>query len=618
MIDSHRHAAEGDTRSPYLPVLDGLRAIAVLSVFIFHLEPAMLPGGFVGVDIFFVLSGFLITRIIHRDLTTGQFSLSRFYQRRIARIAPPLFLMCAAVLVVAGCVYTEKDLAETGSSVAAAVASILNIKLIFKENYFELAADTFPVLHCWSLSVEEQFYLCYPVFLRACHRIRVRLFPAVATLTALSLVACIVITPYRPNWAFYLPLTRAWELGAGALVALWGGEVTPRCRSVSAWGGLAVLAASILATPGGEAFPGAWAVLPVAGALLVIVAQEPGTKGRAPDPPMRALASPPVVGIGRMSYSLYLWHWPVFTFIDYMLVLASPWLRVLAKVVVTLLCTWVSYVFVEVPLRGRLGRPSARRLAYAAFSVGAIALCALGYGIRLHYNLNGTVASVRRGGARYGDGRPVTVLIGDSTACMFATTVRDICRETRGTMVMAAVPGANPLPLPQEHGETFWSLTEPILARERPACVILSAAWTRVLKTAEDRGRLVRCIETLLTHADRVILLTQPPILPAEATRAGMRRGARPPFHEDRADRQHRLEVNDAVRGLASDRVAVIDLDACLLGATGAIQLWDSRGDDLFVDRWHISSVAARRLAPLLRVAIQRSSTVSLEPVASW
>ena len=165
------------------------------------------------------------------------------------------------------------------------------------------------------------------------------------------------------------------------------------------------------------------------------------------------------------------------------------------------------------------------------FVVGAVALFTLGYGIRLHYNLNVTVASVRRGGVRYGDGGVVTALTGDSTACMFATTIRDICRESKSTMLMAAVPAVDPLP--HDRGETFWALIEPVLARERPGCV-------------------------------------------------------------------------------------VIDLDSYLLDATGAIRRWDSSGNELFVDRGHISSVAARRFAPQLRAALQPAQAMPRGPIAAW
>jgi peptidoglycan/LPS O-acetylase OafA/YrhL len=595
----------------YLPALDGLRAVAVLSVLLYHLEPAVLPGGFVGVDIFFVLSGYLITRIIDHDLRAGTFSLWRFYQRRIARIAPALFVMCAVVMAVAAGVYTETDFAGVGSSAAATAASILNLKLIFQDNYFLLSPDTLPLLHCWSLSVEEQFYLCYPVLCWLVYRWRPSLlFPAVGVLTVLSAAACIALTPSRPNWAFYLPLTRAWELGAGGLVALWsaaggrGGRAA--VRSACGWGGLALLAASIAWTPGGTSFPGAWALLPVAGAVLVVVAQQ----RVAADESQRVtgvLASPPLIAIGRISYSLYLWHWPVFTFVDYLLPLTTPVTRMVLKVALTILCSCISYGGIESPLRTRLARPAAGRVAYAAFFIGVIALCAIGYEVRVMFNLNGRVDLARRGGVRYGVGEPVTVLAGDSTACMFGTTVRTLCREGGGALVIAAVPGLNPLPDPSAGGETLWSLTEAILARERPTCVILSARWASILTSPADRERLGVCLSKMLAHADRVIVLQQPPILPFEATREGMRRGCRPPFHEHHDDSERRRKANEILRSFASERVRVIDVDRQLLDETGAIRRWDSRGNDLFLDPTHVSAAGAHLLAPDLRAAMSEA-----------
>ncbi len=603
MTPTHRDSGSKSTPLTYRPALDGLRAIAVLAVFIFHLEPALLPGGFVGVDIFFVLSGYLITRIIHQHLESDSFSLAQFYQRRIARIAPALFVVCVAVLTTAAFVYMQTDFATAGAAVAATAVSALNIKMIFQDNYFKLSPDALPLLHCWSLSLEEQFYLAYPFLIGMLYRWRRDLlFPVIATLTVVSGAACVVLTPIRPNYAFYLPLTRAWELGCGGLVALGGAlfdSWATRARYGIAGAGVAVLAVAVACTPGGNVFPGVWALLPVAGTLLVIVDQHLAIDGVDRDRVTRALASTPLVGVGKMSYSLYLWHWPVFSFIDYVLVFAEPVARGVLKVLVAFACAGVSYALIEKPLRVRLARPEASRFTYGAFLVSMIALFTAGYAVRKHNYLGGTITEVRNGGVRYcdGPGRPVVVLVGDSTACTIGTTVRDLCCETNTTLVMAAVPGMNLLPKPSKLDESFGGVIESIVSCEHPKCVIVSARWTTVLKTPEDRDLLDSFIKTIVASADRVVVLEQPPTLPFEATRQGMREGGRPPFRERPEVAVRRREANDAVRSLVSDRIHVINVDQYFLDGMGAIRRWDSEGNDLFLDSTHLSASGAQLVA---------------------
>jgi len=580
-------------------------------VCIFHLDPAILPGGFVGVDIFFVLSGYLITRIIHRDLEAGAFSLSHFYQRRIARIAPALFVVCGAVLTAAAFLYTEIDLAVVGASVAATAASILNLKLIFQDNYFKLSPDTLPLLHCWSLSLEEQFYLFYPVLVWFIYRVRPgSLFLVVAILTVLSAALCVAVTHFRPNYAFYLPMTRAWELGCGGLLALSGtrGEGgSAQRRFVFAVLGLSLVAISVTWTPGGESFPGAWAFLPVAGVLLILIAQEHAAVDEISNPVIRFLSSPALVAIGKTSYSLYLWHWPVFAFVDYQFFLAPPLARIVVKALLTFVFTCVSYQFIEKPLRRLLARQSAKRLAYATFAAGMVGLIVLGVAARLHYRLDATLADLRRGGIKYGGGagKPVLVLAGDSTACVFGTTVRGVCREVNATMVMAAVPGQNPLPAtPHRAGGELWTLTESILSRERPRWVVLSARWTEVFKKPEDRERLAHLVDKILTYADRLIVLEQPPTLPYQATREGMRHGSRPPVQENPDDQSRRYEANEVLRRLASRRVTVVNLDLYFLDSAQAIRLWDPQGNQLFIDTIHVSASGAQLVAAELLSAM--------------
>jgi peptidoglycan/LPS O-acetylase OafA/YrhL len=599
-------------RLSYRPEIDGLRAVAVGSVFIFHLEPQWLPGGFVGVDIFFVLSGYLITRIICHELKANSFSLAAFYQRRIARIAPALSVVCAMVLVAGAFLYSEVELATVGASVAATASSILNLKLIFQENYFKLSPDTLPLLHCWSLSLEEQFYLCYPLFVWLVYRAYPSaLVPVIATMSVLSFIACVIVTAFRPNVAFYLTLTRAWELGCGGLIALCASSI---CRGrfssghAMIWIGASMLAAAVAWTPGGLSFPGYWALLPVAGVSLILACEEPRAVDARRCAVIRCLAAAPAAQIGKISYSLYLWHWPVFSFIDYRLCLESFPIRTCWKVLLTAAFAWASYALVEKPLRSRAAGRSVRLWAYSGFVISVVLLVAIGVAVRQHYNPSATLPKLRLEAMKRDHARgPELMLLGDSTACMFASTLRDLCRSRNEKLIVTAVPGENPLPATPVGGGELWRLTETIIKRNRPTRVVLSARWTTVLATPEDGEALRSLVSEILLHSDRLIILAQPPILPVEATRDAMRNGSRPPFREHTADAARRREANDVLRRLASQHVRIVDLDRYFMDDAGALRLWDGKGNFLFIDRIHVSSAGAKLVAPELLAAIENA-----------
>src|SRR5579871_2879805 len=212
-LDVQRHAA-------YRPEIDGLRSLAVISVFVFHLGGALVPGGFVGVDIFFVISGFLITGLLLANIEAGTFSLVVFYQRRIARIAPALFLVLTFTLAAAGLIYAAQDFGSVGAMASFAAMSLVNMKLIFAGSYFEVSKDAQPLLHYWSLSVEEQFYVFFPLTLALLSRVKRFRTALILIATAASFASCVILTKASPVWAFYLLPTRGWELLFGALIAL--------------------------------------------------------------------------------------------------------------------------------------------------------------------------------------------------------------------------------------------------------------------------------------------------------------------------------------------------------------------------------------------------------------
>jgi len=224
----------------YRPEIDGLRSIAVLSVFLFHLDNQLLMGGFVGVDVFFVISGFLITSLLLNDIDHRRFSIVRFYQRRIARIAPMSSVVLATSIFFGYLLYSLQDFASLGANSLAAAISLINLKLLFQGGYFHSSPDAQPIIHYWSLAIEEQYYILLPTYLLIITKLTK--YPSGITyiLCCISLALCAIITPINSTCAFYLLPTRAWELfvGSGLAMARRDGYVlAPRSTSMAGWGG---------------------------------------------------------------------------------------------------------------------------------------------------------------------------------------------------------------------------------------------------------------------------------------------------------------------------------------------------------------------------------------------
>jgi peptidoglycan/LPS O-acetylase OafA/YrhL len=336
------------TSSSYRPDIDGLRALAIVPVVLFHAFPSAIPGGFIGVDIFFVISGFLISRILIDEFHHQRFSLANFYARRIRRIFPALGLVLASCLAVGWCALTAEEYRLLGKHVVAGAAFMSNLVLASESGYFDTAAELKPLLNLWSLGVEEQFYIVWPLLLWLAFRRHWPLWVVLATLFVASFVACVLTTATRPDMAFYLPHTRFWELLAGAGLALASlrhrtldGAPAEACSLT----GLIMVCTGFAVLTHAHAFPGAWALLPVGGAALMI-AGGPGTWiGR------HVLGNPMMVFIGLISYPLYLWHWPALV----LLRLATPgepsagqlWMTIALSVALA----WLTYRLLEQPLR---------------------------------------------------------------------------------------------------------------------------------------------------------------------------------------------------------------------------------------------------------------------------
>jgi peptidoglycan/LPS O-acetylase OafA/YrhL len=329
--------------------------MAVMLVVCFHAFPEAVPGGFIGVDIFFVISGFLITGIIVRELEQQRFSLLAFYGRRIRRIFPALITVLLAVLVLGWLWMLPSAYAQLSSDVFASAAFLSNIALLLQSGYFDVESGKKPLLHLWSLGIEEQFYLFWPLILMLVARTRLPFLAAAALIGLASFALNVALIGSEPVATFYLPFTRAWELLAGAALAC-GWRHFDQTNAASNWRaaiGLLLVAAAAAVLNSNSPFPGWWAILPVAGGALLLSAPEAwGCR--------HLLASATFVRIGLISYPLYLWHWPLLVFFG--IIKFAPLTLLDRGLVVGLsfVLAWLTYRFVEIPFR--FGRPSLPRI----------------------------------------------------------------------------------------------------------------------------------------------------------------------------------------------------------------------------------------------------------------
>ncbi|MGF1552617.1 MAG: acyltransferase family protein [Paracoccaceae bacterium] len=359
----------------YRGEIDGLRAVAVASVVLYHFFPEAVPGGYVGVDVFFVISGFLITAILKRSFDDGTFAYADFYARRAKRLLPALLTVIAATAAAGWLLYLPGDLDALGWQIAAGALFVANIHFHRETGYFQAEEETQPLLHLWSLGVEEQFYIVLPALIAVVMRRRPdRLALAIAALALLSFAMSTLALARNPGAAFYLLPYRFWELGLGALLALAAPRLAAlvgpaRRREALAVAGLALVLAPVVLYDASTPFPGPAALAPCLGAALLIATGSASAVGRR-------LASAPMRGLGLVSYSLYLWHWPVLAFLSYYLVAPPGPLAAAGGVLASLGLAVLTWRFVETPIRrGRLAPGRARGLAGGALALtGALAL----------------------------------------------------------------------------------------------------------------------------------------------------------------------------------------------------------------------------------------------------
>lgn len=368
-------------RIGYRPEIDGLRAIAVMSVIFYHAGLSFIPAGFLGVDIFFVISGYLITNILVADLDEERFSILHFYERRIRRIIPALMLVILLSLVAAYFLMIPDDLENFGQSVVATILFSNNVLLFLTAGYFDLSTEFKPLMHTWSLGVEEHYYIVIPILMWVLFRFggRRATLIGIAAVSLASFLFSLWAVHAAPTANFYLLPSRAWELGAGGLVALAGPSLcgrlalASRAHAALAIAGLAMIVVPMLVFTRETPMPAAPTLLPVLGTCLVILFA--GDR----DPVGRLLSTRAFTGIGLISYSAYLFHQPIFAFVRIASLDEPPRLLMVALIPVTLLCAYLSWRWVERPFRSR-----EMRLPALLVSTGSLSAAGLAAGMLLY------------------------------------------------------------------------------------------------------------------------------------------------------------------------------------------------------------------------------------------
>lgn len=484
--ESLHPGAEGASRrrAHYLPAIDGLRAFAVMPVLFVHAGFPFFSGGFIGVDVFFVISGYLITGILEREIRAGRFSIAGFYERRARRILPALFLVLLASLPFAWFLILPHEFLRFGESLVAVNLFVSNLLFAHENGYFETIAAVRPTLHTWSLGVEEQFYILFPLFLwfvsRRFPRHRLAIF---AGLFVLSMAFAEWMWRRDSSLNFYLLPSRAWELLAGAMLAQVSfdreslAQHRPLLMQIASLAGLAAVCASYFLFNENTPSPSLIVAVPVIGALLVIACAVPGTLCHA------ILANPLARGIGIISYSAYLWHQPVFVFAR-LYNGAEPSVPVFIGLIgLTLLLAWLSWWFVERPFRDR--SRFSRAVIFRFAGAGMIFFIAVGGGIVLAKGVPGRFgpagALVQKG---VDDISPYRDSCGEQIPPDFAT----YCLFGQARQPIVAVLG-------DSHGkELFWRMTQHLSGhpyRLQPFLWNASAPFASLTRGAAD-GRNTR------------------------------------------------------------------------------------------------------------------------------
>jgi peptidoglycan/LPS O-acetylase OafA/YrhL len=358
----------------YRPDIDGLRALAVVSVVLYHVNPESMPGGFLGVDVFFVISGYLISLIIFHEQALGTFSFSGFYVRRIRRLFPALMAVLLATIGFGAVALFADEYQRLGKHAVAALLFLLNIRLMSEAGYFDVVSDAKPLLHLWSLSVEEQFYLAWPALIFVLGRLRLNLGWAITAGLGVSFVFALVLAESNVEALYFHPLARFWELLLGVLLAYWhqriGVDALPdwlastRARHAMSCLGLAAILVALFHLSGKTPHPGALTLIPLLG-VAALIASGQNALGN------RVLSLKPIVWIGLISYPLYLWHWPLLSYVRIVESGAPSPMQLWLAAGMAVFLSALTYRFLERPLR------HSYKVRAAVLGLGTAMICLL-------------------------------------------------------------------------------------------------------------------------------------------------------------------------------------------------------------------------------------------------
>jgi len=547
----------------FRPDIEGLRGVAILSVFAVHSIPDSARGGFIGVDVFFVLSGYLIASITLRELAAGHFSVAGFYQRRLRRLLPALVVVLLACLTFAVTWAIPADAKAIGKHVAAGAAFVSNLALWAEAGYFDPSSELKPLLHLWSLGIEEQFYLLWPLLALLFTRARRWVIAILVSTLLLSFMLNVAFVASRPKAVFFLPLTRFWEMLIGVVLATWtdrvpGGPVATIQRllpAASRWRpwipdlfagiGVVLLLVAIGLIAKTDRFPGLWALLPTIGTFLLLAAGMRAWVNRT------VLSQPVLMFYGRISYPLYLWHWPLLTF-PVLLNVTLDWLQQTALLVLAVGLAVLTTLFVEQPFRfGRLAPRAPLWLGGAlagAGCLGGVLFVTDGlvgrYPERVKqiaqeqlrqdpslYRLGTCFQTSAQARQQFAEGcvdrqpaaSPLVMLWGDSFAASIYPGLRALTdgRALDARLAQFTAPLCPPLPKTSEgqlrECEAMNRIAVEHVRIHRPTTVLLAGAWMTYQRSDDDPGREIRGLSDTVRRlkamgVERVVVVGSLPV----------------------------------------------------------------------------------------------------------